>query len=215
MEEFAKRYLEILNTELKGLNLTRIDSFEDFYNKQIIDSIKPLELSKIYKETLSKTQLLIDVGFGGGFPLLPLAYNNPNSKFIGFEARGKKAKAVQMIADLLGLRNAKTFHQRIEDIVFDVQAVITLKAVGQVSDFLKLINHNNNVTVFFYKGPRFYELEDISEVLKNWEMIEELSYDIENTEGRLLVGFKPKSVLRGTKVKNKKNKSLVYLSQIL
>jgi len=199
MKEFSEKYLNLLTGEFAGLNLTRIESPEEFYQKQIIDSILPLTESKVFKNALETTKLLVDVGFGGGFPILPLAFTNPDKKFIGFDARAKKAHAVQKIANSLGLTNATLKHQRVQTVDFDMDAVITFKAVGKVSEYLPLLRTNKTLYVFFYKGPNFYELEDIEDMLEsNWELIEEKSYDVPGTEGRVLLGFKNRKVLRGT-----------------
>ena len=199
MKEFAEKYLELLTGEFAGINLTRIESPEEFYQKQIIDSVLPQTESKVFKNALEATKLLVDVGFGGGFPILPLAFKNPDKKFIGFDARAKKAQVVQKIANTLGLTNATLRHQRVETIDFDVDTVITFKAVGKVSEYLPLLRTTKTLYVFFYKGPNFYELEDIEDMLEtNWELIEEKSYDVPGTEGRVLLGFKNRKVLRGT-----------------
>ena len=212
MKEFAKKYLDLLTGEFAGINLTRIDSPEEFYQKQIVDSVLPETESKVFKNCLERTKILIDVGFGGGFPILPLAFTNPDKQFLGFDARAKKAQVVQKIADTLGLKNAKLKHQRLETVDFDVDAMITFKAVGKVADYLPLIRTNKTVYVFFYKGPNFYELEDIEDLLeKDWEMIEEKSYDVPGTEGRILLGFKNRKVLRGTMTTEK----IVKLSSLL
>ena len=87
MKEFAKKYLEILEGPLAGINLTRILNFDDFYHKQILDSVLPFELSDIFKKSLKNSELVIDVGFGGGFPILPLAKLLPEINFIGIETR--------------------------------------------------------------------------------------------------------------------------------
>lgn len=204
MKEFAKKYLDLLTGEFAGINLTRITTPEEFYQKQIIDSVMPETESKVFKNCLEKTKLLVDVGFGGGFPILPLAFNHPDKKFFGFEARAKKAQVVQKIAGYLGLTNAKLMHQRLETVDFDVDTMITFKGVGKVSDYLPMIRTNKTVCVFFYKGPNFYELEDIEEMIEtDWELIEEKSYDVPGTEGRILLGFKNRKVLRGTMVTEK------------
>ena len=199
MLDFSYKYLHLLKTKYEGLNLTNILEQDEFYNKQIIDSIQPYLDSPIFKEWIAKTKVVVDVGFGGGFPILPLAYKNPDKKFIGFDARAKKAQVVQKIANTLGLKNATLRHQRVETIDFDVDTVITFKAVGKVSEYLPLLRTTKTLYVFFYKGPNFYELEDIEELLeKDWELIEEKSYDVPGTEGRVLLGFKNRKVLRGT-----------------
>ena len=199
MKNFSQKYLDLLTGEFAGINLTRIESPDEFFNKQIMDSVLPETHSEIFKKALEKTGLLIDIGFGGGFPILPLAYKNPDKKFYGFDARAKKVQIVSKIANRLELKNVKLMHQRFEEVIFDKDAVITFKAVGKVSDLLPRLKTNKTLYVFFYKGPNFYELEDIEELLDTWELIEEVSYDVEGTEGRVLLGFKNINVLRGTK----------------
>lgn len=199
MRNFSDKYLNLLTGEFAGINLTRIESSEEFYNKQILDSILPEIHSEIFKKALEKTGMLIDIGFGGGFPILPLAFKNPDKKFYGFDARAKKVQIVSKIAACLEIKNTKLMHQRFEEIIFDRDVVITFKAVGKVNELLPLLKTNKTLYVFFYKGPNFYELEDIESLLDNWELIEEVSYDVEGTEGRVLLGFKNINVLRGTK----------------
>jgi 16S rRNA (guanine527-N7)-methyltransferase len=199
IREFSDKYLELLKGEFEGINLTRIESPEEFFQKQIRDSILPLEESEIFKKCLDNTKVMVDIGFGGGFPILPMAFMNPDKKFYGMDARAKKAQVVSQIANRLELKNVKLMHQRFEEVIFNRDAVVTFKAVGKVCDLLPLFKTNNNLFVFFYKGPNFYDLEEIEPMLNDWEVIEETSYDVPGTEGRLLLGFKNKKVLRGTK----------------
>lgn len=199
MKEFSQKYLDLLTGEFAGINLTRIDSTEEFYHKQILDSVLPQEHSEVFAKALDKTKIMVDIGFGGGFPVLPMAFKNPDKKFFGFDARAKKAQVVSKIAERLGLKNVKLMHQRFEEVLFDRDVVVTFKAVGKVADLLPLFKTSKTLYVFFYKGPNFYELEDIEALMDDWEVIEEISYDVEGTEGRLLLGFKNKKVLRGTK----------------
>ncbi|OUR92939.1 hypothetical protein A9Q84_20740 [Halobacteriovorax marinus] len=213
MKEFAQKYLDLLTGEYSGINLTRITTFEEFYSKQIVDSILPLEASKIFKDAIEKTSVVVDVGFGGGFPILPLAFLYPEKKFVGFEARAKKAKVVQEIAEKLGLKNVKCYHHRVETIKMNLPVVVTFKAVGTVEDFAPKLNFTKDSSLaFFYKGPSFYEKENIESVEKNWKIIEECFYDLEGTEGRMLIGLKNKIVPRRTK---KEWKNLVNLSDLI
>jgi 16S rRNA (guanine527-N7)-methyltransferase len=213
MKEFAIKYHELLTGEYKGINLTRITSFDDFYQKQIVDSVLPLTESKVFKESIETNKAVVDVGFGGGFPILPLAHLYPDKKFVGFEARAKKAKVVQEIAQKLGLKNVKCYHHRIETVNIDVPCVITFKAVGTIEEFLPKIKYRELVSVFFYKGPSFYELEELESVVKKWKIIEEMFYDLEGTDGRTLIGLQNKTVPRGTL--KKEIKDLVNLSQLI
>lgn len=214
MRNFSNAYLEILKGELAGLNLTRILEPEDFYNKQIVDSLLPYDQSKFFKKSLAKSKLLIDVGFGGGFPLVPLAWREPSYSFVGFEARRKKADAVALICNKLELTNVRPMHQRLEEVLIDKDCVITFKAVGKINDLLSKINvlRGTNVTVFFYKGPGLDQLEDLSQ-LSEWNQISDEFFEVPGTEKRRLMGFKV--VPRGTIITSIQKKILVNASEFL
>ena len=213
MKEFSQRYLEYLKDDLKGLNLTRILDEDEFYQKQILDSVIPIEKARLIRTELEKRKLLIDVGFGGGFPIIPLSYLFPEVKFVGFEGRSKKVKAVQKIAEHFQLKNVSLYHKRIEEILIDLEAVITFKAVGNVNKLLACINSTKTVHACFYKGPNFSEKEGDEPLLKGWKLLEENEFEIPGTDGRVLLVYKNTSVPCGTSSKNKNN--LVKLSELL
>lgn len=215
IEEFTKNYYDLLTGEYAGINLTRIVNYEEFETKQIQDSIQPYYQSEIFKQSIEKHGLHVDVGFGGGFPILPLARILPEINFVGVETRGKKAKVVGEIAEKLHLNNVSLIHERIENILIDKPCTISLKAVGKVYDFLSRINSTENVQVFFYKGPNFYEFEkeQIKMSENDWRIIEEKEIWLQGVEKRYIIGFENKKVLRGTE--NKKLKNLVKLSELL
>jgi len=210
LKEFAKQYFDILFTTYAGLNLTAMKDFDDFYIKQILDAQIPVDDCPIFNNTLNEFKTIIDVGFGGGFPLLVLAKLYPSKNFIGLEARAKKASAVNEIAELLGLKNVQTFHMRIEDIVIDIPSLITFKAVGKVQDFLPMINSQSTQKVYFYKSVTFSEAEEVHLAkIPQWKMFSKEEYFLQGADSRLMVGFVGKNVLRGT------TKKLVKLSDIL
>ena len=109
MIEFSKKYHELLTTDYAGINLTRILKYEEFYEKQILDSIKAWQDNHLLIEKASEVSTFVDIGFGGGFPILPLAFLYPEKKFIGFEARNKKVVVVNEIAKKLGAENVQMF----------------------------------------------------------------------------------------------------------
>ena len=41
---FSKKYLDIINGDPSGLNLTRITDVEEFHEKQYLDSIMPFRI---------------------------------------------------------------------------------------------------------------------------------------------------------------------------
>ena len=139
MREFSRQYLKILKTDFSGLNLTKILGEEEFYCKQIADSFLLLSALPEIKEKILKLGLLVDVGFGGGFPLLPLAKALPEVCFLGLEAREKKVEAVSSIARQLNLTNVGLAHKRFEEVEFDRECVVTFRAFGQIEECLEKI----------------------------------------------------------------------------
>jgi len=205
LKVWTKKYLELLKGEFAGLNLTRILEEDEFYHKQILDSLLPIQNSQLFDKLIKKSGIIIDVGFGGGFPLLPLAYNYPEVKVRGVEARNKKVSAVNTIASRLELNNVKAHHIRIETLLMDRPSVVTSKAVGPIGPMLEMINASEEIHVCFYKGPSVEREEKLDH--KGWELLEKIEFDLEHHGHRSFLIYK--NVPRGT------DNFLVKLSDIL
>lgn len=217
MRDFSKKYLEVLEGPLKGINLTRILDEEDFYTKQIFDSVHPLEISSVFKEALESCSVVIDVGFGGGFPMVPLASIITNKNFIGLESKNKKAEAVKVICSELGITNVAPMHGRVETFLIDEEAVVIFKAVGKIKDCFDLLNFEKKSKVFFYKGPGLYEQEDLKNLGPGINKIEELPFELPDGSQRILIGYSVSPVPRGTsksKTDKNKKKNLVRISTL-
>ena len=189
MEDFCDKYLSLLINKFKGINLTKILSREDFYHKQILDSVLPLQYSQKFPKSLQENRVLLDVGFGAGFPLVPLAYLLPETNCCGIEAKAKKVEMVRQIGSYFSLDNIRLFHGRLEEFFIDTPLTVTFKAVGKIADCLKKIRTDQSVQAFFYKGPRFHQLEGVKNLPKGWRLIEECSFPLLGTGGRVFLGF--------------------------
>lgn len=213
MRDFSDTLLSFYVNEFSGINLTRITEPEEFYQKQIYDSIYPFQEISFLSDLIKEHSLILDVGFGGGFPLLPLAKLFPEKKVLGVDARAKKGIAVQSISELAGLNNVTCFHGRIEEVLIDRSCLITFKAVGPIIEFLEKLNvvDGLNIAVVFYKGSKTKELEKVPEKLNNFELVYSQEFDIYDN-GRSVYCYQYKAnVPRGTK-KNK-NKIIVKISK--
>ncbi|MAH40553.1 MAG: 16S rRNA (guanine(527)-N(7))-methyltransferase RsmG [Puniceicoccaceae bacterium] len=84
---------------------------------------------------------ILDVGTGGGLPGLPMAICYPQAQFTLIDSVGKKIKAVQSIANTLGLKNVRACQMRAEQLGehFDF---ITGRAVKNLPEFLSWIQNN-------------------------------------------------------------------------
>ncbi|TSC57406.1 MAG: 16S rRNA (guanine527-N7)-methyltransferase [Candidatus Peregrinibacteria bacterium Greene0416_19] len=85
---------------------------------------------------------ILDVGTGGGFPLLPLAITLPDAKLTGLDATQKKIDAVRRIADALELTNVELIAARAEILGHDplhreTYDIVTARAVAPISVLLE------------------------------------------------------------------------------
>lgn len=209
MREFSERYLNILKGEFSGINLTRILDSEEFYEKQIIDTQIPFDQNAELERILLKSSVVVDVGFGGGFPILPLAKKYPNIKFIGLEARAKKVDVVLKIAKKLEVGNIGLFHLRIEDLLVDMDNVLfTFKAVSEIANLLPKINSTLRPCSIFFKGPSLEGEKRFKNL--GWTEVLTHEYKLPSSDLRQAILLK-KNVPRGTF----STKKLVKLSELL
>ncbi|KAG7338292.1 ribosomal RNA small subunit methyltransferase G [Nitzschia inconspicua] len=109
----------LVNAWNSDINLiSRKDCSRDVvFGRHILPSLAPLSMFSESKELqLLSGQSVCDVGTGGGFPGLPMAIARPDLDFLLVDSVGKKIRAVQDMADQLGLKNVHTFHGRAESL---------------------------------------------------------------------------------------------------
>jgi 16S rRNA (guanine527-N7)-methyltransferase len=94
----------------KLMNLTRITSPEEFWEKHLWDSLWPVG------DCLGSTTTLraLDIGTGGGFPGLPLAIARPDAEVTLLDSTRKKITFLQQLAEDLGLTQVRTLAERAE-----------------------------------------------------------------------------------------------------
>lgn len=89
-------------------------SRKDIDNLYIHHVLHSLSIAKVLP--LKAYTRVLDVGTGGGFPGIPLAILFPEALFHLIDARAKKIKVVNAVADSLGLTNVKAEHLRVESL---------------------------------------------------------------------------------------------------
>ena len=98
--------LGILHEDLvaanREINLTRITGLDDYYIRHVADS---LSIGLFIPEILTDELTVVDVGCGGGFPMLPLAWANSKLAITGLEPKKKKSEFVAAQIKKHGLEN--------------------------------------------------------------------------------------------------------------
>lgn len=110
LEQFIT-YYEMLIEKNKVMNLTAITDFDEVLEKHFEDS-----LSLIQAVDLEKSQAVIDLGTGAGFPGIPLKIAFPNLQITLADSLNKRILFLDDVIRELGLTGIDTVHGRAEDL---------------------------------------------------------------------------------------------------
>jgi 16S rRNA (guanine527-N7)-methyltransferase len=142
-----------LGLELSDADIDRmmrlLDELDDWNQRMNLTAIRerPQQITKHLLDSLSVQPLMrgtriLDVGTGAGFPGLPLAIANPARHFTLLDSTAKKLKFIDHVAQLLGITNVTTVHERAENYRVTVRFdTILSRAVGPVERFVKWSGH--------------------------------------------------------------------------
>lgn len=91
---------------------------------------------------MQNVKSFLDLGTGGGFPLLPLAMALPKARAVGIDSIEKKMRAIERIKEKLELTNVELLIGRIEDYAHDTKFrgtfdLVTARAVAPLPVLLE------------------------------------------------------------------------------
>ncbi len=155
------------------VNLISRKDFEHLYERHILHS---LGIAKVVQ--FKKGTRIVDVGTGGGFPLVPLAIMFPQATFHGIDGIGKKIAAVQGVIGGLGLTNCTAEQVRSEDHKQRYDVIVS-RAVTTLPEFLRMTRHlvpKGEGKLYYLKGG---ELADELLPIKQRYRVHELSEHFE------------------------------------
>jgi 16S rRNA (guanine527-N7)-methyltransferase len=153
------RLVELLQEKSTQLNLFSAGDRLKLADKHIPDSLAVLDFWLV-----QKGMKVLDIGTGGGLPGLALALKTPELTFRLVDAREKKVRAVQEVADDLGLENLKTVSERFEVLAHKAgyrkqYDVVTARAVAPLPVLLEYASGFLRIggRLYAWKGPEYPE----------------------------------------------------------
>lgn len=136
LRELVKVFLE----ENSKVNLSAFRTEELCWTGNVLDSLSVLEAPASFP-TLDGKRIL-DLGTGGGYPLLPLALCVPDATFTGVDSVQKKIDAIGRIVTTMQLKNVELISSRAEVLGHEAQYreefdVVTARAVAPINTLLE------------------------------------------------------------------------------
>ena len=107
---------------------------------------------------------VLDVGTGGGLPGIPLAILHPEVNFLLIDRVGKKVRAVQEMADQIGLNNVRAEQMHAKDAPGPFDFVVS-RAVTRLPEFISWVRNKIQTDqgnalpngILYLKGGDVYE----------------------------------------------------------
>ena len=149
----------------RRINLSASSTLDDVWNRHILDSAQLAALAP-------DARLWLDLGSGGGFPGLVMAFlltDRPGGKIDLVESNRKKAGFLQAAIGQFHLP-ARVYAQRIEDVhsVVDLPQIVTARALAPLPALLKLTEPwlAKGAVGLFHKGRDYRQ--EIQESTDDW-----------------------------------------------
>ena len=196
-----KKYKELLLFYNDKFNLTAIKEDREIYIKHFVDSILPYQQFKCGK--------FLDVGSGGGFPIIPLKIMMEEISVTMLEATGKKCEFLREVVKELDLKNAEVINGRAEELAFNNKYRenfdhVTARAVSRLNMLCELCLPfvKKGGSFYSYKGEGKEELLEAEKCIKilGGKVDRVLEYDLEGAKRCVIeikkVGVTPNSYPR-------------------
>jgi 16S rRNA (guanine527-N7)-methyltransferase len=135
-ERELKKLMNIFLEENTKLNLSAFRTKESCWIGNILDSISLLEIFQSLQFPSDKITI-VDIGTGGGFPLLPLAICLPDNHFVGIDSTRKKVDAVSHIVQKMHISNVELQWTRAQQHLYTYDFVLA-RAVAPLKKLLPL-----------------------------------------------------------------------------
>jgi len=164
-------------------NFTRLLTMKDIAIKHFIDS---LLLVSLLREGRGVESPLLDLGTGPGFPGIPIAIAEPDSKIMLAEGVQKRVEFLKIVRDKLELKNVEIFGRNIDETFeYPVSSVVT-RAVEEAKNTLSNVSSCLKVGSYVYlmKGPQFKEeikRFESGPMVNQFQFVKVIEYDIPKT----------------------------------
>jgi len=133
LDAFAEHARMILEGN-RRMNLTSILEPRELAAKHYLDSWRTTQFLPIFGRTV------LDLGCGAGFPSVPMALAEPDTKFVALDAKPSRIDFLTESIEALGLRNVEAVCARGEDFLIKRRVdIVVARALSSVRENVRLL----------------------------------------------------------------------------
>ncbi len=154
------RYAELLQKWGRVYNLTSLLSDEDILTHHLLDSAA---FVPYVARLMPQAKTLLDVGSGGGLPVIPLAIYRRDLRLQAVDAVAKKVAFLTQVGIELKLSHFSARHCRVEKLRGGYD-VITSRAFASLGDFISWTQHLLNPGGCWLAMKGAYPTDEIAEL---------------------------------------------------
>ena len=169
-------FLQLIERWNSAYNLTAINELATMIPRHVFDSASVLPHLK--------GQRFADVGTGAGLPGIPLAILAPDKQFALIETSGKRTRFLLQVVSELSLTNVTVHKTRAEQYhpeqLFDG---VLSRAFASLEQMLRLTQHLCSDSGRFYAMKGAYPEKELSEISKDYIVLEALSLNVPQQPG--------------------------------
>jgi 16S rRNA (guanine527-N7)-methyltransferase len=170
-------YLSLVLEANRGAELIPESEEEHLFQRHFCDSLQPLLLFGF-----KKGAMVLDIGSGGGFPVMPIRIFRPDLSFMLIEPNRKKADFLNRVKAELGFGNIEVFHGKAESVRPSKRADYVISRIaGTLQKFAQLARPflATGGHVYTYKTKQFAaELELMTSNKDGIKISEIAQYDL-------------------------------------
>ncbi|MCZ6598169.1 MAG: 16S rRNA (guanine(527)-N(7))-methyltransferase RsmG [Planctomycetota bacterium] len=149
LDTFA-RHARMVLEGAKRMNLTKIVEPREVAAKHYLDSWRSTRLLALMGKSL------VDLGSGAGFPGIPIALSEPDTRVILIESKRKKADFLEECVTALEVKNAEVVCDRAEEhLARNRYDVVVMRAISSVRENVRLLRkvRHSHKDLIMLKGP--------------------------------------------------------------
>ena len=144
------KHARLVLDENTRMNLTKIVDPREVAAKHYLDCWRAMRIVSLLGRSV------LDIGTGAGYPGVPIAMAERDTKVVCLDSTGKKAAFVQRSIEELGLKNAQALPERAEEhLLRNRYEVVFMRAVSSVRENVRLLRkvRHSLVDLVMLKGP--------------------------------------------------------------